>query len=426
LISLAALHAMAFGAAAGQTSLTLDATVRRVLATHPSLAAASARVQAARGTRLTARSWTNPVFTYEVENPALPGRSSVLGVERQVTVMASLPLEPIYQIGARAARAGAEVRATEADYGDQRRRLALAAVGAFYRVASADVAVGALDDIRGWLDSLLVHARARVKEGAAAESDLIRLEVEYGRIATDLALARIEQVRADAALASMVGMDSVRVDVTALHAMKEVGPLPPQTALIATARARRPDIIGSDARVAAAAAGASLERRAIVRQMGITGGSMTVAGVPAAVAGVSLSLPLFDQNRGEIHRADAERRVAAHERTVVEREVIADVTGAYEAVRTLSAERAKFGDDLLRRAEEGRRIAEGAYREGATSLVQVLDAARALADARQLYYRALYVLQQSVIELNAAVGLDDITNPGALMTPATPSREGGR
>ena len=61
------------------------------------------------------------------------------------------------------------------------------------------------------------------------------------------------------------------------------------------------------------------------------------------------------------------------------------------------------------RAAEGRRIAEGAYREGATQLVQVLDAARAYADARMLYYRAVFAWRQSVVELNAAVGSEVLT-----------------
>jgi outer membrane protein TolC len=79
---------------------------------------------------------------------------------------------------------------------------------------------------------------------------------------------------------------------------------------------------------------------------------------------------------------------------------------------------------LLRRAEDARRIAEAAYREGATSLVQVLDAARAFAEARQVYYRALFARQQSIVELNAAIGASDVA--GLLAAPASsipPRRE---
>ena len=39
--------------------------------------------------------------------------------------------------------------------------------------------------------------------------------------------------------------------------------------------------------------------------------------------------------------------------------------------------------------------------------MQVLDAARALAEARQVYYRALFARQQNALELNAAIGADN-------------------
>jgi outer membrane protein TolC len=59
---------------------------------------------------------------------------------------------------------------------------------------------------------------------------------------------------------------------------------------------------------------------------------------------------------------------------------------------------------LLRRAEEARRIAEAAYREGAAPLTQVIEASRALADARQVYFRALFTRAQALIELDPTIG----------------------
>jgi len=122
-----------------------------------------------------------------------------------------------------------------------------------------------------------------------------------------------------------------------------------------------------------------------------------------------MPFPLFDQNRGEIQRASAEQRAAVFERSLVSRQVTADVTSAYAAVREFSGVVARLGTGYVARAAQGRRIAEGAYREGATQLVQVLDAARAYADARMLYYRAVFAWRQSIVELNAAIGSEVLT-----------------
>jgi outer membrane protein TolC len=64
---------------------------------------------------------------------------------------------------------------------------------------------------------------------------------------------------------------------------------------------------------------------------------------------------------------------------------------------------------LLSRAEESRRIALGAYREGAVPLFQVIDAARAWSDARMTYYRTVFAQHQSVLTLIVAAGSDLFT-----------------
>ena len=394
----------------GQTrhALTLDATVRRVLESHPSIGASAEGVRAARGARLTARSWTNPTLSYLVERAPLPGQAPSALIERETQASVMLPLEPVYQLWSRSARASAELRRAEAGLVDVRRMTVLMAAEAFYRTASSQVAVESGDEVRAWLDSLVDYSRKRVQEGAAAEVDLIRLEVEQGRVETDLAIARVELARAAADLGLLVGLESVAADV-ANDSLPVPRSLPALDALLALAKRNRPDLLAAEANVDAARAGVRVERAAIVREVGVMAGVMSTQGERSLMAGVTMPFPLFDQNRGEIQRASAEGRIAALDRAFVERRVTADVTSAYVAVQSLSAQMSRITSSLLRRAEDGRRIAEGAYREGAAPLVQVLDAARALAEARTLFYRAHFAWRQSVIELNAAIGSTDLT-----------------
>jgi cobalt-zinc-cadmium efflux system outer membrane protein len=391
-----------------QRALTFEETVRRVLETHPSIGAAAEAVRARRGSRLTARSWANPTLNYQVEHEPVAGAASTTLMERKVTAFAMLPLEPIYQLPPRAARASADLRGSEANLRETRRQVLLASVAAFYRVASSHVAVDAGEEVRAWLDSLVSYTRTRVKEGVAAEADLIRLEVEQGRVETDLAMARVELMRARGELGVLVGIDSVDVIPPPDSAARATA-LPSLDTLLAVARRNRPDIVAADAAVDATKAGVAVERSAIVRDIGVMAGVMEMAGERSLMAGVSMPFPLFDQNRGEIQRASAERRAAVLERSLVGRQVNADVASAHASVRELSAVVSRLGTGFVRRAEEGRRIAEGAYREGATPLIQVLDAARAFADARMLYYRALFAWRQSIVELNAAIGSEDLT-----------------
>jgi cobalt-zinc-cadmium efflux system outer membrane protein len=160
----------------------------------------------------------------------------------------------------------------------------------------------------------------------------------------------------------------------------------------------------------------------LVRQLGATVGTKRSAGTTSLLAGVSLPLPLFDQNRGELARASAERDAATFELAAQERAIRADVIAASEAARLLT-ERARVlaqggSRGYLARADEGRRIALGAYREGAVPLIQVIDAARAWAEARLTFYQTLFAQHESVLDLLIAEG-DDLTTTIPVARDAT-------
>ena len=371
--------------------------------------AADNRVRAAEGSRVTARAFGNPILTYSVDQTPFPGGRPIPDMAREGMTTATLPLEYLYQRGPRVTRANAEVRSAEADVGAARQRIALDAAGAYYRVAFAQVQSATTHDLLGWLDTLVGYNRSRVREGVAAEADLIRSELERDRVAAEASMQDADLAQARAALGAFVSNSRVTLSLPTV-AMSDA-PLPVSSP---TTIGVRPEVRAARERVAASSAAVSAERSMIVRQLGATIGTMQSGGTTSMIAGVSLPLPLFDQNRGEIQRASAERDVAAYELAARERSASADLLGAREAARILT-ERAttlarRDSASFLARAEEARRIALGAYREGAVPLFQVIDAARAWADARLTYYKTMVAQHQSVLALLVAEGADLFTN----------------
>ena len=140
-------------------------------------------------------------------------------------------------------------------------------------------------------------------------------------------------------------------------------------------------------------------------------GTKNAAGSSSLVAGFTLPFPLLDQNRGSITAVQAERDVAQLELEQERRNADAELIGAERAARILSERVTTFGSGrmgYLARAEEARRIALGAYREGGTSLLQVIDAARAWKEARISYFETLFAQHLAVIRLLVAEGIDVI------------------
>lgn len=389
---------------------TLDAVLEAAAHQHPLVEAARARVDAARGVRRGAGALPNPVATYQVESKAFPGGQTPAGLDRETFTYLTLPLEPLYQRWPRVRRADEEVRAAEAVLTSTRRQAALGAARAFYRLALAQVSVATAEETRAGIERLATFNRSRVAEGAAAEGDLIRVQVELDRAATNVALEEVELARARAELLPYLGgADAVPVPFDSLRVSQPsvvvaVSALPSPLLLVNRARQRRPELIEARARVTAAGAEAAYQRALTVRQVGATFGSKRTNGISSMIAGVTLPLPLFDQNRGEVQRASGERVAAEQELAWSERTITAQVRAAYESAARLSVQAGTLRESFLGRAEESRRITVAAYEEGAASLLQVLDATRTLGDARLTYYRVLFAQRQSLLDLAVAAG----------------------
>jgi cobalt-zinc-cadmium efflux system outer membrane protein len=330
-------------------------------------------------------------------------------MEREIMLTATLPLEPLYQRWSRVSGANAEIRAAEADAQTERQRIGLNATRAFYRTARAQVALAAARDLAAWLDSVVAYNRTRVSEGVAAEADLIRSELERDRAEADATMQEADLAKARADLTVFLGDEPARAPLLVAALDSPLGL--PDTSPTSRGGTTRPDIRAARERVDAAGAGVTTERTSLIRQLGLTVGTKRTAGTTSLIAGVSLPFPLFDQNRGAIARAAAEREAAAFELAAQERIGRAEIVGASESARLLT-ERARVlagatqGEGYLARADEARRIALGAYREGAVPLIQVIDAARAWGEARLAYYQILYAQHESVVELLVAEGVD--------------------
>jgi outer membrane protein, heavy metal efflux system len=394
-------------------AIPLRTVLQSVREHHPAIEGARARVRAARGSRTTAGILANPVLGVQIENAPLPGRPQP-PMDRETIVTAMLPLEPFYQRGALVHRAAAELRASEADTAAVGQSVALAAVRAYYRTALAQVMVDADADLVAWLDTVVVYNRNRVSEGAAAAADLLRAELERDRATAQAAMHAAELAGATAALREFLNAPyspGLRVELTA-----EPLQFPDRRTAPADAVALLPGVRAARERLDASGAAIAVERTRFVRQLGVMVGLKQSVGTTSFVGGFSLPFPLLDWNRGEVARAKGERDAAAsglvaEERAAASRLAEATASASILTERTASLTQVTVDGTpaLLGRADEARRIALGAYREGAVPLFAVLDAARAWGETRLTYFEALFAQRESVLTLLTLQGVDLLT-----------------
>jgi cobalt-zinc-cadmium efflux system outer membrane protein len=424
--------------------LTLTDVFTQVAGGHPLLAAARARVGSAQGARRASAVLPNPFLSAQIENIRLPGGATP-DMDRETMVSAMFPLEFLYQRGARVGEATATVRAAEAEALTARQQLALDAAHTYYQAALGQVEVATARDLAAWLDSLVSYNRTRVHEGAAAGADLLRTELERDRAWVDVTTREVELASTNARLVALLGQGTAGPDGADRAATSPAVVIPDMPLPLPAAQPegadqlgvdpldRRPEVRAARARLAAASANVGIAHSMLVREFGLMTGFKWTGGTTSLVAGLSLPLPLINQNGGGIAQARAERDAAAADLAAAEREAGADIAAATEGARLLT-ERAQVlagtGDSARRdqpsapagyltRADETRRITLGAYREGAVSLLQVLDAARAWGDARATYYSTLYAQHEAVLALLVAQGSDLFTAVPKLIAATT-------
>ena len=391
---------------------TFDDVITTAIARHPLTEAARSRVLAARGERLTSTAFPNPVGTFWVDNTNSGGQLPIATV-REISIYATLPLEPLFERGARIRRADAGVRAADAAFAAAGRQVAVDAAHAFFRQALAQASVAAAEETRAGLKNLVAYNESRVREGAAPGVDLIRAKVELDRAATDVVFAEVDLARSRAELWAFLGNEGsmpASFHLTIPSASPAGISLPPAQDLVKEALERRPDLIRARARVAEAAADVAYQRKVVVRQVDATFGFKNQSGDPtlaannSLIAGLSVSLPLFNRNQGEIQRASGEWRAERQDLAWTERTATAEVNGIYDAACRLAAQVDALQTSFLTNAEEANRITFSAYQEGGATLLQVFDASRSLAQARLTFYRALLAERQARFDLALAAG----------------------
>src|SRR5690606_9067845 len=253
------------------------------------------------------------------------------------------------------------------------------------------------------IEGIAAFDAIRLAEGAVAEVAAMRTRLEADRARLAEAEARAEASRALAELAHALALpvDSVR----RLEPVPFPALAPPSLeAMLERAITDRPELQAARAEAEAARHRRSAARRGLVPEFALVGGVKETGGERGAIFGVSVPVPLFDRNGGARERAAGELLIADALVRDAESRVRAEVTAAvlaYEELLTaLPADRKALGSD----GEEVARIMEAAYREGGASLVEVLEARHAAADARASELRWAAQLQLALLDLNRATG----------------------
>ena len=118
----------------------------------------------------------------------------------------------------------------------------------------------------------------------------------------------------------------------------------------------------------------------------------------------NVQIPIFNRNQGEIAKAQYAITQAQELAHAASDQVMTDVMDAYEGVRTNDQIVTLYRSGYLKDAQDSRDISEYAYKRGATSLLDYLDAERSYRAIELAYRQSLASHLTAVEQLREAVG----------------------
>ena len=417
-------------AAPGPT-FTLAQVVQATLAHNPQIVAAQQTLEAAQQNVLAARAGYGPTVSavgngsFGTTGAATSGVQSAplsnVGGTGTVSLGASLPVfdggrtkVAVEQAEAQAATAQAVLRQTEQD-------LALQAGTQFFTVLKNESLAGVQQQVLARAQAQLALVEAQVRAGVAPQADVIQSQAQVAQAQVSLLNARAQILTAKAALASTMGTDAT----APLEVAGSPAPVPQISVtfdqVIAAALQSRPEI--AKGRAGVQAAQASLDtayvNAGVQVSINVGAGYTPVSTSPAlnntssyGLTG-SLSLPLFDSGKGkaEIAGAQAGLRSAQAQLDAAVAFVRQDAYQAYlnavqAAANVTATEAARAA------ADQALRVAQGRYRAGVGTIIEVITAQTTAAQADVNAASAVYDYQAALITLQHAEGAPIVAAAG--------------
>jgi len=293
---------------------------------------------------------------------------------------------------------------TRAQVADAERSLVFEVGQQFVNVLLAESTLQfAQEDLKSFQGTVDI-AQAQFNAGAISEADYLKIKLQLLQFQTDVSSSRLARVQAQVGLRQLLGYDAVPANY---DVMGDLAYQPLKGNLEdfqARAIRERPDFQAARLGVTAAQSQVLLAQANAKVDVSGTYDFTHTAGQNSASIFASFDLPIFNRNQGEIARTRYALTQAQEAQQSASDTVLSDVASAYEAVRSNDEIVQLYTSEYLKQAQDSRDISEYAYKRGAASLLDFLDAERSYRAAQLAYRQALASYMTALEQLKQAVG----------------------
>ncbi|MBK5435877.1 TolC family protein [Pseudomonas sp. TH32] len=362
---------------ASAQTLTLESALQTAFANNPEMAAAQWEIDIAQGGRQQAGLIPNPVASWDAEDTRRNSRTT--------TVKLSQTLE---LGGKRGARIDVATRAQEAAALtlEQRRNVLRAEViDGYYGALRAQERLDLAQRSLALAERGLVVANGRVTAGKSSPVEATRAQVQLSEIRLEFNRAQMGLIDAYRRLAASTGAAST--DFQAVAAQSQAAPTLPSPAQLLGRLEQTAELRLAELQIVQGEAALGLEKAQRIPDLDVSIGSQYDASARERVnvVGVSMPIPLFNRNQGNVLAASRRADQARDLRNAAELRLRTETRQALDLWQTANTEVRSFNQQILPAAQSAVDSATRGFEMGKFNFLDVLDAQRTLIAARTQY-----------------------------------------
>jgi len=393
---------------AAPVRVDLEQAIQMAVVHNHALKAARTEIQQSQAEEVTAAIRPNPVFTYDdlyvpIFSPNQLN-STTLNNVTEFDLGLSYTFERGHKRQARIRAAKDQTAMTISQVRDTERALTFNVAQQFIGILLAKSNLQlATQDLASFQQTVNLSAE-QYRAGAISEGDLLKIKLQFLAFQMDVSQAQLGLVQALASLRGLVGYDALPEGYEVIGDLAYQPLKLNQEDLQLKALQLRPDYLAAQQGVTAAQSQYILAKANGKRDLTTTFDYTHVSALNNAGLTFNIEIPVYNRNQGEIARTNFAITQAEETKTAAEETVMTDVANAYQAF--------KIGDEVvqlylsgyLKQAEDSRDISEYAYKRGAASLLDFLDAERSYRATQLAYRQALATYMLAFEQLREVVG----------------------
>ena len=291
---------------------------------------------------------------------------------------------------------------------DNERTLAFQVAQLFINVQLAQSTLELAEQDLDSFQSTVNISQRQFNAGGASENDYLKIRLQLLTFQQDVEQAKLAKAQALSDLRQQLGYEAVpgEYDVSGPF---EYQPLTVRLEELQTkALANRPDLRAAELGVTSATSQYALAKANGKQDVTFSGNYSHASGASAMTFSVSVPLPIFDRNQGNIAQTRVAISQAREQHASARGQVLTDVRDAYEGLQESDRVLQYYRSGYLDVSQKSRDISEYAYRRGAATLLDFLDAERSNRATQLAYRQALAAYLTALEQLRQAVGTRSI------------------